>query len=58
MENNERQQLETLIELFNQRELFYTRLTEKIAQHISGTTLAALYEFFGVGYEAINWIEF
>lgn len=58
MEDKERQRLELLIELFNQRELLYSRITEKIAQHIGGTTLAALYEFFGVSYEAINWIEF
>jgi hypothetical protein len=47
-----------LLQLFEEREQLYTVGTGRIMERLGPTVIAALYEFFNVSYESINWLHF
>lgn len=50
--------INSVIDIFDNREKTYLVYTQQIVQRLQPTVLEALYDFFEVSYEAITWLEF
>lgn len=55
--NKEPVTIPELMELFSQREQMYTGGTQQIFERLGPTVLAALYDFFNVSYERVEWMD-
>lgn len=51
------EKIEEILELFDEREELWREYNEMIADRIMSTTLAALYELFGLPVDSVEWVD-